>query len=58
LIIGQVAVKALQIYAADQLGAAKMKKMKVSFLTQDCGFPYGGCRFVEDKARTQDMRQP
>ena len=31
-------MKALQVYAADQLGAAKAKKIKVSFLTRDCSF--------------------
>jgi len=35
LIIGQVAVKAFHAYAADQLGAAKTKKIKVNFSTQD-----------------------
>jgi serine/threonine protein kinase len=31
-------VKALQVYAVDQLGVAKAKKIKVSFLTRDCSF--------------------
>jgi hypothetical protein len=35
LMIGQVAVKALQVYAADQFGTAKTKKIKVGFLTKD-----------------------
>jgi hypothetical protein len=34
-IILQVAVKALQVYADDQLGAAKMKKIKASVLLND-----------------------
>jgi hypothetical protein len=38
LIIGQVAVKAFRAYAADQLGAAETKQIKVSFLTQYCVF--------------------
>ncbi|KAG2042012.1 kinase-like domain-containing protein [Suillus americanus] len=32
----KVAVKALLVYAADQLGAAKTKKIKASFLANDC----------------------
>jgi serine/threonine protein kinase len=31
-------VKALQVYATDQLGPGKAKKIKVSFLTRDCSF--------------------
>jgi hypothetical protein len=38
LMIEQVAVKALQVYAADQFGTAKTKKIKVGFLTKDCIF--------------------
>ncbi|KAG1868075.1 hypothetical protein C8R48DRAFT_702266 [Suillus tomentosus] len=37
----KVAVKALQVYVADQLGAAKTKKIKVNFLMNDSVFPYG-----------------